>query len=282
LTLMVAGTSGSQVSESKAGAPTPAPAANPMAFDAVPAKIDFDVVQFKRCPQGKFGNTKVDMPMDGDYLAYHCETISRLIYFAYNGASKVYTVAGGYPSWVDEERWEFVVKVAPEDIAAWQKLDLSARRVVIRRVLADALKLKIRMETTQQTVYALRADKGGPKMAVYKDGDHTKLPDGRVLDGRSNEWAGVLSYYQDYSMTQLVNTLTAHLDHTVVDQTDLHQFYNFSIPIVPGTGWDPSVGLVQDGESLMEGVRALGLRLESTKAPVERLVIDHIERPEEN
>jgi uncharacterized protein (TIGR03435 family) len=32
----------------------------------------------------------------------------------------------------------------------------------------------------------------------------------------------------------------------------------------------------------MEGLAALGLRLESSKQPIERLSINHIERPQEN
>ena len=110
-----------------------APKANPMAFDAVPAKISFDVVSFKPCPDGKFGDTKVDQPPDADYLAYHCETVWRMIYFAYNGAVMPFKIASGYPAWVDHRSLhEFIVKVAPEDVPAWQKLDLPGRRVLVR------------------------------------------------------------------------------------------------------------------------------------------------------
>ncbi len=37
------------------------------------------------------------MPMTADYLAYHCEPLSRIIYFAYYGAVKVYNLDGPYP-----------------------------------------------------------------------------------------------------------------------------------------------------------------------------------------
>lgn len=92
-------------------------------IDAVPPKINFDIVSFKRCPPGKEGTTKVDMPMTADYLAYHCESLSRIIYFAYYGATKVYSLDGVAP-WVDDDHYEFIVKVAPEDFDAWKKLDL--------------------------------------------------------------------------------------------------------------------------------------------------------------
>src|SRR5580692_5109164 len=61
---------------------------NPVVYapiDAVPPKINFDVVSFKRCPPDKFGTTKVDMPLTADYIAYHCESLSTVISFAYRG-----------------------------------------------------------------------------------------------------------------------------------------------------------------------------------------------------
>ena len=150
-----------------AGAPTKVRAQSPQAplntvvpapIDVVPPKIDFDVVSFKRCPPDKYGTTKVDMPMTADYLAYHCESLSRIIYFAYYGSIKVYSL-DGYPKWVDDDRYEFIVKVAPEDFPAWQKLDLPARRLVIRTVLADTVKLKIRVDNSPKAIYALTATK---------------------------------------------------------------------------------------------------------------------------
>jgi uncharacterized protein (TIGR03435 family) len=38
----------------------------------------------------------------------------------------------------------------------------------------------------------------------------------------------------------------------------------------------------ENAPTLEDGVEALGLRLVPTKAPVERLVIDHIEKPDED
>jgi uncharacterized protein (TIGR03435 family) len=38
----------------------------------------------------------------------------------------------------------------------------------------------------------------------------------------------------------------------------------------------------ENAPTIEDGVEQLGLRLEPAKGPVERLMIDHIERPEEN
>jgi uncharacterized protein (TIGR03435 family) len=253
---------------------TPAP------IDAVPPKINFDIVSFKRCPPDKYGTTKVDMPMTADYLAYHCESLSRIIYFAYSGSIKVYSL-DGYPKWVDDDRYEFIVKVAAEDFPAWQKLDLAARRLAIRKVLADTVKLKIHVDNSPKAIYALTATKK-VNLTTYKPGDQTTLPDGQVLTGRSYEWIGITGHFQAFSMADLAEVMTVNMDRVVADHTNLPDRYNFALPLV-GREMEPDSHMGDENAPTIEdGVEQLGLRLEPAKGPVERLMIDHIERPEEN
>ncbi len=111
-----------------------------------PPQIHFDVVSFKRCAGG--GSDKVDLPTDGDYIAYHCQPVFRIIYFAYTGATAIDFNLSGYPSWVETDLYDFEAMVAAEDMAAWQKMDLNARRAAVRGLLAEELKLKIHVDTT--------------------------------------------------------------------------------------------------------------------------------------
>jgi uncharacterized protein (TIGR03435 family) len=258
-------------------------AVNRVGLDAVPANIHFDVVSFKPCPPGKEGTTKVDQPLDGDYLAYHCETVYRLIYFAYNGVVKDYDFVGNDVAWIYTDHYEFIAKVAPEDIPAWQKLDLTGRRILMRSVLAATLKLKVSLYNMQQPVYLLTVAKGGAKLKPYKDGDQSKMPDGRTLMGREVGWVGLVAYFQDSTMSQLAQLLGTHLDRNVVDRSGLTAPYTFSIPLAFGGGNDPNAHIpTQDDLSTAEGLAALGLRLETAKLPMDKLSIDHIERPEAN
>src|SRR6185312_327014 len=250
-------------------------------IDAVPPKINFDIVSFKRCPPGKEGTTKVDMPMTADYLAYHCESLSRIIYFAYYGATRVYSL-DGVPPWVDDDHYEFIVKVAPEDFAAWKKLDLPARRLVIRKVLADEVKLKVHVDSTPKAVYAITAMKK-VRLTLYKAGDQTKLPDGTLLNGRAADWAGMTAYFQNWSMPELAEILAVNMDRGVVDHTGLSGRYNFAMPIA-GRNMEPDtrMGSGDNAPTIEDGLEQLGLKLVTAKAPVERLMIDHIERPPED
>jgi Protein of unknown function (DUF3738) len=109
-------------------------------------QIHFDVVSFKRC--AGVGSSEVDLPTDGDYVAYHCQPLFRIIYFAYTGATGLNFKLIGYPSWVETDLYDFEAKVAGEDIATWQEMGLSARRVAVRQLLAEELKLKIHVDTT--------------------------------------------------------------------------------------------------------------------------------------
>jgi uncharacterized protein (TIGR03435 family) len=261
---------------------TTQPIANPVGLGTVPANIHFDVVSYKPCPPGKEGTTKVDQPLDGDYLAYHCETVYRLIYFAYNGVVKDYDFVGNDAPWIYTDHYEFIAKVAPEDIPAWQKLDLTGRRILIRSVLATTLKLKVSLYNMPEPVYLLTVAKGGAKLKPYKDGDQTKIPDGRTQIGKASNWVGLVAYFQDTTMPQFAELLGGHLDRHVVDRTGLTDAYTFSVPLAFG-GIDPNLHVpTQDDLSTAEGLAALGLRLETAKLPVDKLSIDHIERPEAN
>jgi uncharacterized protein (TIGR03435 family) len=283
----------SPATASPQSAPTPAkpaaqrvadlPAAQrPLGFYAVPPKIDFDVVSFKRCAPDQFGTTKIDMPLDSDYIAYHCQPISRLIYFAYVNSVSNYNLPKGYAPWVDDKRYEFIAKVSTEDIEAWKKLTLDQRRVVMRALLADVVKLKMRLEDTPQPVYLLQVDKHGSKLKPYQPGDKQKLPDGRLQEGRVVDYMGEMEYGQAQTVGEIAGALTAHLDRMVLDRTGLTGQYNFVLPVILGDKLTPQHRWTDDSPSIAEGLADLGLKLQPATVPAEQLVVDHLDPPEEN
>jgi uncharacterized protein (TIGR03435 family) len=92
----------------------------------------------------------VDLPADGDYVAYHCQPLSRMISSAYAGGTTSNINLSGYPSWVETDPYDFAANVAAEDIATWQKIGPNAQRSAVRGLLAEELKLKIHVDTTQK------------------------------------------------------------------------------------------------------------------------------------
>jgi uncharacterized protein (TIGR03435 family) len=74
-------------------------------------------------------------------------------------------------------------------------------------------------------------------------------------------------------MTQLADTLESLLQQVVVDRTGLDGRFNVDLTWAP----DPTTDA---GPSLFTAVQEqLGLKLEATKAPVDVLVVDRLEKP---
>lgn len=73
----------------------------------------------------------------------------------------------------------------------------------------------------------------------------------------------------------------------MLDKTGLAGFYDFTLEFAPDlsglTTPDGSAPPQFDGPTIFTALREqLGLKLESTKAPVEVFVIDRVEKPTEN
>jgi uncharacterized protein (TIGR03435 family) len=256
-------------------------AAAAVAVEGPPPQIHFDVAKFQRC-NGGVASTKVDLPADGDSIAYHCQPVFWIIHFAYTGTTAFTLTLGGYPDWVETELYNFEAQVAPEDVATWQKMSLNARRAAVRGLLANELKLKIKVDTTPKPVYTLTVATDGPKLKAYTEGEQEQLPNGLVLTGKDMTWVGRIAYFQDASMGSLAELLSAHLDRQVLNQTGLVGGYDFRLPLPHGTGTSANADLGEDMPSVAESLAELGLKLDAVKTEVDGLVVQHIERPAED
>lgn len=117
-------------------------------------------------------------------------------------------------------------------------------------------------------------------------GPYGSLRGGRGPDGPMR-WQ-----FLNIRMPALAELLTPYLDRPVVDRTNLKGAYQFTSQNHPpesgagrkggGPPADPDALPAQSsnpfGEGLLAAIRKAGLRLESSKAPVEILVIDHLEK----
>jgi uncharacterized protein (TIGR03435 family) len=93
-------------------------------------------------------------------------------------------------------------------------------------------------------------------------------------------------------MQVVVNQISSFLNKRVIDRTSLTGLYDFELefsmrgqmPLTtqgPGTSTTPTAP-IDDGPTMFDAVRELGLKLESERGPVEHLVIDSVERPTED
>lgn len=254
------------------------PSATPPA--ATPPTIKFDVVYLKLCAPNEYGSSNTIST--GDSWQRHCQPIKSLFDLAYGGGS-TYLVKGE-PDWVDSDRYDFVAKVASEDVAVWQKMDIPTKRLMVRAALPDALNLKVHIEIHTRSVYNLVVAKGGPKLTPSQSDPNAPTdPQTPVREGV--EWVSMDEAVYTYcSMANLVDALAARLDRDVIDKTGITGKYDFHVKPLPGAHYDPKTSSVENTDfgGIIEGVKNLGLKLESGKADTTVIVIDHIERPPEN
>jgi uncharacterized protein (TIGR03435 family) len=247
--------------------------------EPTPPPIKFDVVLLKRCEAIDMVNKKT--VTGGDSIGRHCQSMLALFDYVYGDSPHQ---VKGEPEWVDTDGYDFQAKVAPDDVPAWQKMDLSTRRLMVRAALADALNLKVHIETQSRPIYNLVVAKGGPNLTPSKPDPN--IPTGTQTVAREQlSWVGPdEAAYQGATMAILVSALAARLDRNVVDKTGLTGTYDFHVKPLPPAHYDPRTSNVEttDFAAIIDGVRSLGLKLEPAKSEISVIVIDHIERPSEN
>jgi len=259
------------------------PAATTPAVNAsavAPPTIKFDVLVLKRCAPGNYGITRTIAT--GDSWEKHCQPIKSLLNIAYGGGS-TYLIKGE-PEWVDNDPYDFQAKVAPEDVPVWQKLGDPTKRLMVRAALFDALNLKVRVEVQTRSVYNLVVARGGPTFSKSQPDPNASTDSQTPLRGSVKWVSNDEAAYTYTSMTDLADALAARLDRDVIDKTGITGKYDFHVKPLPFAHYDPKTSTVENTDfgGTIEGIKNLGLRLESGKADTTVIVIDHIERPAEN
>jgi bla regulator protein blaR1 len=219
------------------------------------ARGEFEVASIKRSDPSHIGAQTYFVP-GGKFTALTAP-LKSLVCFAYQ--LRDHQVAGG-PGWIDSEPFDISAKA--EVPASYDEI-----RIMLQTLLADRFQLKFHRETKEQPVYALVLAKNGPKLQEVKN-------EGRgVGSGARGRING-----NGADMATLATVLADKLGRSVIDRTGLKGVYDFLLT------WTPDEVRADDpGPSLFTAIQEqLGLKLESTKGPVEVLVIDHAEKPSEN
>jgi uncharacterized protein (TIGR03435 family) len=160
-------------------------------------------------------------------------------------------------------------------------------KLMIQKLLADRFQLKFHIEKRELPVYAMVVLKTGTKLVVSQ-ADPNAFPGIGFSQG-----PGVLSLMgRNTGLDGVANALQSNvLDRPVVNQTGLTGRYDFGLKFTPdatqianfGAG-APAVATDPDAppDIFAAFQQQLGLKLESTKAAVDVIVIEKIERPSEN
>jgi uncharacterized protein (TIGR03435 family) len=233
----------------------------------------FDVVSIKR-DKSASDSMGIRSAPGGDSILITNLSPRRIIGFAY--AVNLHDEIVGVPPWADTEAYDITAKVAEPDLAAFHKLLPRQRNPMFQAVLADRFHLKVHFEDRQLPAYALVVAKGGAKLTTTQPIG----PDGHLPPDRIQMAPGQITG-SAVDMPSLAGVLSQQLGHPVIDRTGLTDKYNFTLQFAPAQS--SSDAQPDQGPSIFTAVTdQLGLKLESTKAPVPVLVVDHIDHPTED
>jgi uncharacterized protein (TIGR03435 family) len=159
---------------------------------------------------------------------------------------------------------------------------------MLQSLLEERFRLVMHKETREIPVYALVVAKGGSKLKPAPP--DTDCPIG-VPCSRAGGGPATGLLLSDADIPNLVNILSVFSRRMVVDRTGIQGHFEIKLP-----PWTPpdmlgTQPILDDrepapdpnGASLFNVLEEhLGLRLQSTRAPVDIYVVDHVERPSEN
>jgi uncharacterized protein (TIGR03435 family) len=250
--------------------PEPPPPTKAMAPDADPT---FEVATVKPSPfDAKGTGISID---PGGRMTIRNKSLANLITFAYKIHSRQLK---GLPEGLGSERFDIEAKFDTPG----QPNDKQVRSM-LRKLIADRFMLAAHQEKKEMSIYAITAAKSGSKL--IKTQFSGSLPSERGMNKTA---------LSNTTITDLADFLQGFvLDRPVVDQSGIEGRYDFTLNWTPDetqfgdyrgvlvtSSNDPNAETFPDLFTAMQ--QQLGLKLESTKAPVDILVIDHVEKPSEN
>jgi uncharacterized protein (TIGR03435 family) len=203
-------------------------------------------------------------------------TLSELISFAYRVHAAQIT---GAPEWIESAKYDITAQPQTDGQPNERQV-----RAMVQKLLEDRFKLTVSRGMKELPVYVLNVGKAGHKLT-----QNNRNPNG--LPSLFVKGFGTLPAL-NASMADLASLLQSTvLDRPVVDKTALPGRFDFTLHWTPDESQFRGLGGRAAGPStdpnappgLFTAIQEqLGLSLDNTRAPVEVLVVDRVERPTEN
>jgi len=238
-------------------------AAVSLALAQRPAPFEFEVAAIKPAAPQAPGRTSSRISVDTSIgqLTYTNLTLKDVLRQAYKVQS--HQITG--PAWLETERFDFVARFPPGS-------DGDQIPLMLQALLADRFHMAVHRETKDLPAFVLTVANGGPKLKPAGSSDNN-------ISSNSNQTGVHLG--AKTSMRGLAEYLSQRMDRPVLDQTGLSGGFEFTLDWVAD---DAAATNATAGPSIFTAVQEqLGLKLNSTKGPVEVIVVDRADRvPTEN
>jgi uncharacterized protein (TIGR03435 family) len=219
----------------------------------------FEVASVKPTPPERQNLLRLDYCTSGGRFVVAGTPVMWSLRYAYG--LKDYQIAGA-PAWLNDFASAYDIEGKPP-----VPVNNEQCRLMVQSLFADRFKLVTHWEMKESPVYLLSIGKNGTKL---REGGGVKL-NGSVQIGASGkpDWPNGLP------MPTLARILSGYTDRPVLDRTGLAGTYGIKLEFSLADG--------DDRPSIFTAVQEqLGLKLDAGRAPIEMLVIDHIEKPNAN
>ena len=203
----------------------------------------------------------------------------------------------GAPGWIESTRYDIIAKPSVNPVKKpttreSMEMDKAEMDLMLQSLLEERFQLRLHRETKELPVYALTIARGGLKLQPESCTEYDpNNPPPRPAPGQKRpDYCGNLSAGGRgptqkldafaITMTQFLGFLPNYTKRVVIDKTGFTGKFNAHLEFTPDSA---PAQADNPGPSLFTAIEEqLGMKLESTKGPVEILVIDHVERPSEN
>ena len=250
--------------------------------NAQPAAGAYDLVSTVRHSQSDDDHLRIRMDKDAIYI--EDASVRDLLSNTYGIRT---TLIFNLPKWAESARFDIRAKVLSDDAKFLQNMTRAQRREIFERLLAERFGVRSHRETRTLPVYELIRIGPGPRLV-----ENPPPPAGSQLEplkpghnGRGNtSVSGTTLDATGVRIGDLCANLARILDRSVVDKTGLTSFYDITLTWKDDRPEAAESGLQESGSpSLFTALEEqLGLKLTSSKGPVDVLVVDKASPPDEN
>ena len=194
----------------------------------------------------------------------------------------------GLPGWAKSARYDVEARVAPEDVAAYKKLEglstadtiaafknrtYTGEMLMEQQLLVDRFHLKVHWTKGERNVYILTEAKGGAHLKpTTSDPEHGTIS---FSSGTITSKAVPLVFF--------ASILEMPADRKIVDQTGLIGSYDVDLHFSSSNlSANSTADTSNDPDFFTALQQQLGLKLQPAKMEIPILVVDHVDPPSDN
>jgi uncharacterized protein (TIGR03435 family) len=231
-------------------------AAQKPAFEVATIKPSKESVKFEHDGKTTFS---------GDTLVMQDVSVNTCIKLAYHVQDR--QIAG--PDWLTSDHFDVTAK-------SDSPVDEDTMKQMLQTLLADRFALRFHREPREMKAIILTAASGGAKLKP------AAAPDAKPF--RENTANSTIA--KSMPIGEFADFISGPLEIPIVDRTGLTGKYDFVLdftPYLPDPGKNMD-GTRPDTTAILKAALndELGLKMTAEKAPIDVLVVDHVEKPSEN